>query len=186
MVLRFMRRVLGSETMSDVAADFPAQFDLVRVILAKWLKALLREEMPLDENAYVPGVPQDETCVWLAAQLVNFLFGDPVAMPEGIVHPEGMPARLEEEWNIAGLAGNLMGLEQSAWLREVVVQTLRVRLALLTYYQEEAARADGTLGRIKALLMLHGAEFPNHPSPREYRELVYRLVSWADSPQFPG
>lgn len=122
--------------------------------------------------------------VVIAAQVVNYLTGEDLnVLPEQTEEgARAIIAALRPE--IPDIAGNLM--RQDRGLREIIVQTLRMRLILSLHYRAQEAAASGLKKRVTDILLSHGHEFPEEPSPRRYHALVSNLITWAESSRFPG
>ena len=170
----FVRRLLGRETMADVAALFPDQLNAVKLILYKWFVSEFRKGL---------GSADDSPPV-LAGQVVNYLMGEALGASREVAEPTTRSMIAAIVADVPEIAANLM--RQDRGLREIVVQTLRMRLILNLSYRRQAATDSGLEQRIKELLGIYGAEFADEPSPGAYHALVSNLTDWANSPQFPG
>ena len=170
----FIRRLLGRETMADVAGVWDDQLNVVKIILCRWFTAEFRK---------LPNMEQEVPPV-LAVAVVNYLTGEDLRDVNDSCSETARAIINTIRDDVPEIAGNLM--RQDRPLREVVVNTLRMRLVLNLHFKPDAARATGFKGRAEDLLLQYGAEFPEEPSPSRFNALVYKLASWAQGPDFPG
>lgn len=161
--------------MSDIAEEFPSQLVAIKRILYSWFKAEFEK------------VPEERDRAGLvAAQVVNYLTGeDLTSIPIEVEDDEVKAAILAVRPAIPKAADDIMRQDQG--LREIIVETLRMRLILNAHYRFEEMVESGLEQRISDLLQVYGNEFTDHElTPRRYRALVANVMNWALSEQFPG
>jgi hypothetical protein len=170
----FIRRLLGRETVSDVAADFPDQLRLLKVIFYKWFAV---------EFSKLPDMDRQSSGV-IAGQVVNYLTGEDLDAASDNLDEKVKTMIAALRPDVPEIADNLMS--QNRELREIIVHTLRMRLVLNLHYQAGEAAASGLEKRITDLLMNYGPEFQEELTPRRYNQLVANVMNWAESSDFPG
>ncbi len=173
-MFRFLRRLLGRETVTDVADEFPNELKCVSLILYRWFKVEFLKS-PID-----PKVARV-----FAAQVVKYLIGEDLESASEAVTPETQALIDVIKDDIPETAANLM--RQDVGLREIIVYTLRMRLVLSGYFNQAEMPTESERGkRFGALLQTYGGEFQQELTVGSYHALVNNLITWAESPQFPG
>lgn len=169
--LRFLRRLLGRDTVADVADEFPRLINVSKVILCRWFAF---------EFQRGAGANEDDARV-LAAQVVNVLFAEHPTSVDGMADDKAAKICAAQR-EAPEVAMNLM--RQDANLRQLIVEALRIRLLLLFEMQGFAGtERDRVL--IEPMLELYGKEFPEEPKPARLRHLVRNLIEWAGTPAYP-
>ena len=153
-------------------SHFNSQFATVKTILSKWLAAELAKHSVIGS---MPGKSNLNICMLYASHIINYLIGDLLNPVDEKVSEPHRNWALQIKKEIPKVADNLM--RQDRTLRQLVVQTLRMRLALGSMLDPQFQ--SGYQGRhIGFLLQLYGSEFPEQTNEAEYQGVVNHLVAW--------
>lgn len=174
------RLVLGQRTVGEVAADFGRQLPAVRIVLFKWFTAELAKS---GVRGALPGASDSDLSRVYAAQIVNYLAGDLIDPSDEQIPEPVRRFALQINEEIPEIADNLM--KQDKQLREIVVQTLRMRFSIGSAQDADFPGSKGGK-RVALLLQLYGSEFPDPANEHRYMSAVDNLVAWSKSDEFIG
>ena len=155
-----MRWPFQKTTEARIVQSFETGLRLIQVSLFSRLKAQYLATMP------------EESAKTVAAQVVNYLKGDDIAL---VIETATEPLKSE----IARIAPQIpvhaaAAMAESQSTREVIVGTLRMREILKFMTDGEAYMRSDEHRRIFALLSPYGPEFPEEIKPDAYVAMAER------------
>jgi hypothetical protein len=152
----------------------------VKIVLFKWFSAELSKN---GVNGPVPDEQESDVSQVYAGQIVNHLAGDVFDPFDERASEAVRRFALHINEETPEIADNLM--KQDRNLRELIVQTLRMRLILGSSKDENFQKT--TQGKhIGLLLRQYGPECSEQVDEKRYSALVNTLMAWSRSEAFPG
>jgi|YNPBryunderm2012_1023409.scaffolds.fasta_scaffold07203_5 hypothetical protein len=181
-IFESIRRFLGLTTMKEDTKWFFKQYEIVKIIIYKYLSLWFKQifDMPEFKNM---GFSEDFYQT-MSARVTHYLLGGDKDSIEGIKDKKIIEEIKLANKHVEKWADDVLDKDKD--LCELVVQTLRMYSIFKSYLYEIEGVDNGNQKflkskegeRITYILLKHGNKIPTSPNPRRYSILISKWYLW--------